>query len=145
MGRSNVSVGKMGRDGGVRATPVDHYRRQIARQDSKKEKNHMKAVKTKKENREKAPKAMRDLVLLKSYPLFDIVCLQFFYCSGPDCHCRRVAGRCPLRITSLFFKRKNLALIRRTFHGSMRYQLKSSFILWRKPSLNHFYLTDIFL
>jgi len=62
MGRSNVSVGKMGRDGGIRATPVDHYRRQIARQDSKKEKTHLRAVKMKKESREKAPKAARDMV-----------------------------------------------------------------------------------
>ena len=45
MGRSGSgSVGKGGREANY-APPVDQYRRRIARQDSKKEKQHLKDVK----------------------------------------------------------------------------------------------------
>ena len=64
MGRSGTSVGKMGRDGGVKAAPVDLYRRQIARQDSKKEKKHIKEYKLQQEAKEKTPKALKDMVTL---------------------------------------------------------------------------------
>ena len=63
MGRSGTSVGKMGRDGGVKAAPVDLYRRQIARQDSKKEKKHIKEYKLQQEAKEKTPKALKDMVI----------------------------------------------------------------------------------
>ena len=62
MGRSNASVGKVGRDGGAKAPPVDLYRRQIARQDSKKEKRHFKEVRLQHEAKEKSPKALKDMV-----------------------------------------------------------------------------------
>jgi len=44
MGRSGAGVGKGGREGNY-APPVDQYRKRIARQDSRKEKSHMKEVK----------------------------------------------------------------------------------------------------
>lgn len=66
MGRSGTSVGKMGRDGGVKAAPVDLYRRQIARQDSKKEKKHIKEYKLHQEAKEKTPKAFKDMVTSQS-------------------------------------------------------------------------------
>jgi hypothetical protein len=52
----------MGRDGGAKAPPVDLYRRQIARQDSRKEKKHIKEYKLKQELKEKAPRALKDMV-----------------------------------------------------------------------------------
>ena len=67
MGRAATSVGKMGRDGGVKATPVDHYRRQIARQDSKKEKKHVKEYKQQQAAKEKTPKAFKDMVRGRLY------------------------------------------------------------------------------
>ena len=69
MGRSGTSVGKMGRDGGARAQPVDLYRRQIAKQDSKKEKKHVKEYKLQQELKEKSPKAFKDMVCYPHPPL----------------------------------------------------------------------------
>ena len=43
-GKSGNSVGKSGRDG-YQAPPIDQYRKRIARQDSKKEKTHLRQVK----------------------------------------------------------------------------------------------------
>ena len=62
MGRSGSgSVGKGGREANY-APPVDQYRRRIARQDSKKEKLHMKEVKHAQETKDLAPKAVKQIV-----------------------------------------------------------------------------------
>ena len=64
MGRSgSSSVGKGGRDAN-RAPPVDMYRRQIARQDSRKEKKHLKEYKLQQEAKDKAPRALKEMVNL---------------------------------------------------------------------------------
>ena len=64
MGRSGSgSVGKGGHEGSY-APPVDQYRRRIARQDSKKEKSHMKDVKHAHETKDVAPKAVKQIVSL---------------------------------------------------------------------------------
>ena len=62
MGRSGSgSVGKGGREANY-APPVDQYRRRIARQDSKKEKQHLKDVKHAQETKDVAPKAVKQIV-----------------------------------------------------------------------------------
>ena len=62
MGRSGSgSVGKGGREGNY-APPVDQYRKRIARQDSRKEKHHMKEVKHAQETKDVAPKAVKQIV-----------------------------------------------------------------------------------
>ena len=68
MGRSGSgSVGKGGREANY-APPVDQYRRRIARQDSKKEKQHLKDVKHAQETKDVAPKAVKQIVS-KSPPI----------------------------------------------------------------------------
>ena len=70
MGRSGSgSVGKGGRDANY-APPVDQYRRRIARQDSKKERLHMKEVKHAQETKDVAPKAVKQIV---SFQIFNLV------------------------------------------------------------------------
>ena len=61
MGRSGSGVGKGGREGNY-APPVDQYRKRIARQDSRKEKSHMKEVKYAQETKDVAPKAVKQIV-----------------------------------------------------------------------------------
>ena len=62
MGRSGSgSVGKGGREGNY-APPVDQYRKRIARQDSRKEKSHLKEVKHAQETKDVAPKAVKQIV-----------------------------------------------------------------------------------
>ena len=62
MGRSGSgSVGKGGREGNY-APPVDQYRKRIARQDSRKEKSHMKEVKHATETKDVATKAVKQIV-----------------------------------------------------------------------------------
>ena len=64
MGRSGSgSVGKGGREGNY-APPVDQYRKRIARQDSRKEKSHMKEVKHAQETKDVATKAVKQIVSL---------------------------------------------------------------------------------
>ena len=62
MGRSGSgSVGKGGREANY--TPqVDQYRKRIARQDSRKEKLHMKEVKHAQETKDVGPKALKQVV-----------------------------------------------------------------------------------
>ena len=61
MGRSGSGVGKGGREGNY-APPVDQYRKRIAKQDSRKEKSHMKEVKYAQETKDVAPKAVKQIV-----------------------------------------------------------------------------------
>ena len=62
MGRSGSgSVGKGGREANY-APPVDQYRKRIARQDSRKEKSHLKEVKHAQETKDVAPKAVKQIV-----------------------------------------------------------------------------------
>ena len=62
MGRSGSgSVGKGGREANY-APPVDQNRKRIARQDSRKEKVHMKEVKHAQETKDIAPKAVKQMV-----------------------------------------------------------------------------------
>jgi len=84
MGRSGSgSVGKGGRDANY-APPVDQYRRRIARQDSRKEKSHMKEVKHAQETKDVAPKAVKQIVvtLLTILMVFTLVYGILFYAIG---------------------------------------------------------------
>ena len=80
MGRSGSgSVGKGGREGNY-APPVDQYRKRIARQDSRKEKCHMKEVKHAQETKDVAPKAVKQIVSyfsLLSYLHNSISCIFY--------------------------------------------------------------------
>ena len=76
MGRSGSgSVGKGGREGNY-APPVDQYRKRIARQDSRKEKHHMREVKHAQETKDVAPKAVKQIVRYFSYLL---ICIYLVY------------------------------------------------------------------
>ena len=84
MGRSGSgSVGKGGREGNY-APPVDQYRKRIARQDSRKEKSHLKEVKHAQETKDVAPKAVKQIVsyiyLAKVQEWF-LKFLKLLYCS----------------------------------------------------------------
>lgn len=84
MGRSGSgSVGKGGREANY-APPVDQYRRNIARQDSKKEKLHMKEVKHAQETKDLAPKAVKQIVitLFAILMVFALVYGILFYAIG---------------------------------------------------------------
>ena len=72
MGRSGSGVGKGGREGNY-APPVDQYRKRIAKQDSRKEKSHMKEVKYAQETKDVAPKAVKQIVSYFSYFLICIL------------------------------------------------------------------------
>merc|ERR1712083_445561 len=64
MGRSGGnSVGKSGREGQY-SPPIDLYRRQIAKQDNKKERKHLKEVKHHAESKSWTPKATKDVVIV---------------------------------------------------------------------------------
>jgi len=84
MGRSGSgSVGKGGREGNY-APPVDQYRKRIARQDSRKEKHHMKEVKHAQETKDVAPKAVKQIVitLFAVLMVFVLVYGILFYAIG---------------------------------------------------------------
>ena len=90
MARSGgLGGGGRGKDSYV--PPIDMYRRKIGKQDSKKEKVHLKEVKLKQEAKEMAPRAYREAVrsLFSDYQTESsrklITGLQFFFFSSSSC------------------------------------------------------------
>merc|ERR1712223_833039 len=57
------NLGKSGREG-CYSPPIDLYRRQIAKQDIKKERKHLKEVKHHAESKSWTPKATKDVVIV---------------------------------------------------------------------------------
>jgi len=69
MGRNSSGGGGHGGGGGgvggPQAPPIDLYRRHIGRQDSRKERKHLKSVQREHEAKENAPKALQQAVRFK--------------------------------------------------------------------------------
>merc|ERR1711956_100528 len=66
MGGGNKGGGNVGKSGreGCYSPPIDLYRRQIAKQDTKKERKHLKEVKHQAESKSWTPKATKDVVIV---------------------------------------------------------------------------------
>ena len=82
MGRSGSGGGGGGRGKDtMKAPPVDQYRKRIGRQDSKKEKQHLKDVKHLHEAKENAPTALKDscLIIMTVFAVFGIVYAILFF------------------------------------------------------------------